>query len=219
MGMVERFERGSVRGFLHLAKAASGDVVVLAHGAGANCEAKVLVAVAEGLCGAGFHVLRIDLPFRQKRPSGPPFPAMAAADRAGLRDAVGELRSVASGRVVMGGHSYGGRQASMLAAEDGGVADALLLLSYPLHPPRAREQLRTAHFPDVRLPSLFVHGTRDPFGLPEEMESALGLLAGPVRYSEVPGAGHDLKSGKFDVGSLVVAPLRELLAVRKSDAH
>jgi predicted alpha/beta-hydrolase family hydrolase len=111
----------------------------------------------------------------------------------------------------MGGHSYGGRQASMLAAEDGGVADGLLLLSYPLHPPRARETLRTAHFPDVRTPALFVHGTRDPFGLPEEMASALALLAGPVTYSEVPGAGHDLRSGKFDVAGLVVSPLQQML--------
>jgi predicted alpha/beta-hydrolase family hydrolase len=214
MGMVERLERGSVRGFLHLAEPGSGDGVVLAHGAGANCEAKVLVAVADGLCAAGFHVLRIDLPFRQKRPSGPPFPAVAAADREGLRDAAAELRAVAKSRIVIGGHSYGGRQASMLSAEDESVADALLLLSYPLHPPRAKEQLRTAHFPQVRVPALFVHGTRDPFGLPEEMASATSLLGGAVGYSEVTGAGHDLRSGKFDVSELVVQPLRRLLDSR-----
>lgn len=211
MGMVERFQRGSVHGFLHLPDSGSGDGVVLAHGAGANCEAKVLVSVADGLCQAGFHVLRIDLPFRQKRPSGPPFPAMAAADREGLRDAAAELRSITGRRMVIGGHSYGGRQASMLSAEDAGVADALLLLSYPLHPPRAKEQLRTAHFPQVRVPTLFVHGTRDPFGLPEEMASATRLLGGPVGYSEVTGSGHDLRSGKFDIAELVVKPLRHLM--------
>jgi uncharacterized protein len=216
--MVERLQRGSVCGFLHLAESGSGagsiDGVVLAHGAGANCEAKVLVAVAEGLCAAGFHVLRIDLPFRQKRPSGPPFPTMASADREGLREAASELRSVVGGRVVIGGHSYGGRQASMLSAEDASVADALLLLSYPLHPPRAKDQLRTAHFPQIRVPTLFVHGTRDPFGLPEEMASAIKLLGGPVAYSEAPGSGHDLRSGKFDIAELVVKPLRHVMDSR-----
>ena len=208
--MAERVEEGSVRGFLHRPAEESGDGVVLAHGAGANCDAKVLLAVAEGLCTAGFFVLRIDLPFRQKRPSGPPFPAGRAADLAGLREAADVMRSTASGRVVLGGHSYGGRLATMLAAEDAAVADALLLMSYPLHPPTKREELRTGHFPDVRTPALFVHGTRDPFGLPEEMRAALQLLAGPVAYSEVTGAGHDLRSGKFDVQALVVQPLQRL---------
>ena len=82
---------------------------MLAHGAGADCEAKVLVAVSAALCAAGFLALRIDLPFRQKRPSGPPFPAGRAADLEGLREAVAAMRSMAPGRVVLGGHSYGGR--------------------------------------------------------------------------------------------------------------
>jgi uncharacterized protein len=209
--LAERLEQGSVRGFLHRPAASSGDGVVLAHGAGANCEVKVLVTVAQKLCAAGFFVLRIDLPFRQKRPSGPPFPAAAAADKAGLREAGDLMRSIAGGRVVLGGHSYGGRMSTLLAAEDPEAADALLLLSYPLHPPTKREQLRTAHFPDVRTPALFVHGTRDPFGLPEEMRDALKLLGCPAAYSEVAAAGHDLKSGKFDVDALVVRPLLTML--------
>jgi uncharacterized protein len=211
MSMTERFESGGVRGFLDRPATGLGDGVVLAHGAGANCEAKVLVAVSEALCAAGFLALRIDLPFRQKRPSGPPFPAGRAADLEGLREAVAAMRSMATGRVALGGHSYGGRLSTMLAAEDASVADALLLMSYPLHPPTKRDELRTAHFPDVRTPSLFVHGTRDPFGLPEEMQTALQLLGAPVVYSEVTGAGHDLRSGKFDVQGLVVQPLLRLL--------
>jgi predicted alpha/beta-hydrolase family hydrolase len=210
-GLAERFAQGSVRGFLHRPATPSGDGVVLAHGAGANCEAKVLVAVAEGLAAAGFAVLRIDLPFRQQRPSGPPFPAAAAADRAGLREAGDAMRAIAGRRIVLGGHSYGGRMSSLLAAEDPAVSDALLLLSYPLHPPTKREQLRTAHFPDLRTPALFVHGTRDPFGLPEEMREALKLLGAPATYSEVAGAGHDLKSGKFKVDAVVVQPLLTML--------
>ncbi|HYP09459.1 MAG TPA: alpha/beta fold hydrolase [Bryobacteraceae bacterium] len=209
--MVERFQRGGVRGFLHRPDVQLGMGAVLAHGAGANCEAKILVAVADALCGAGFVVLRIDMPFRQKRPTGPPLPGSAAEDRAGLREAVDALRSLSRGRIVLGGHSYGGRMSSMLAAEDSSVADALLLLSYPLHPPTKRDQLRTAHLPDVRTPALFVHGTRDPFGLPDEMREALKLLAGRVEFREVAGAGHDLRSGKFDVQGLLIEPLLDVL--------
>lgn len=211
MSMAERFEGSGVKGFLHRPGAEAQDGVVLAHGAGANCQAKVLVAVAEALCAAGLFVLRIDLPFRQKRPSGPPSPATGAEDRAGLRQAVAAMRSMANGKVVLGGHSYGGRMSSMVVAEDAGLADALVLMSYPLHPPTKRDQLRTSHFPEVRTPVLFVHGTRDPFGLPEEMRDAVKLLAGTVVYNEVTGAGHDLRSGKFAVSELLVAPLLSLL--------
>jgi uncharacterized protein len=210
--MAERFERGAVKGYLHRPADGSGDGVVLAHGAGANCEAKILVAVSEQLCAAGFFVLRIDLPFRQKRPSGPPSPAGRGADLAGLREAAELMRSIAPGRIVLGGHSYGGRMSTMLAAEDASVADALLLMSYPLHPPTKRDDLRTGHFLAVRTPSVFVHGTRDPFGLPDEMRAALQLLGGPSVFSEVAGAGHDLRSGKFDVRSVVVQPLITILA-------
>lgn len=100
----------------------------------------------------------------------------------------------------------------MLAAEDPAVADALLLLSYPLHPPRKPEQLRTAHLPDIRTPTLFVHGTRDPFGLPAEMESAVKLVGGPAVLSQVPRAGHDLATGKFDIAALLIEPLLSLLS-------
>jgi uncharacterized protein len=99
-------------------------------------------------------------------------------------------------QVVMGGHSYGGRQASMLAAEEPGLADGLLLFSYPLHPPRKPEELRTKHFPKLTTPALFVHGTRDPFSTTTEMNSALELIPAAHAMLEVDGAGHDLLSKK-----------------------
>ena len=184
---------------------------MLAHGAGSDSKSRLLAVVAEALCGAGFVVLRYDLPFRQFRPHGPPMPGHGARDREGLRAAVDFVRESAARRIVMGGHSYGGRQASMLAAEQADICDALLLLSYPLHPPRKPEQLRTEHLPGVRIPALFVHGARDPFGSPEEIEAATRLLAGPAVLSLVPGAGHDLNSGKFDVPGLLLEPLLRLL--------
>ncbi len=203
--------REAVKGFLHTPAIPSGDCVVLAHGAGSDAKSRLLVVVAQALCDAGFFVLRYDLPFRQIRPHGPPMPGHSARDRAGLQAATNYVRELASGRIVLGGHSYGGRQSSMLAAEQPEVCDGLLLLSYPLHPPRKPEQLRTQHLPDVRTPALFVHGTRDPFGLPDEMEQARSLLKGPAVLSQVEGAGHDLASGKFDVSGLLVVPLLRLL--------
>ena len=137
-------------------------------------------------------VLRCDLPFRQERPNGPPFPGGARRDRDGLSNAVAALRKLASGKIFLGGHSYGGRQASMLCAEEADLVSGLLLLSYPLHPPRKPEQLRVRHLPDLRTPSLFVHGTRDPFGSIEEMERALQLIPAPNQLFAVDGAGHDL---------------------------
>jgi hypothetical protein len=79
----------------------------------------------------------------------------------------------------------------MLAAE-AGLAAALLLLSYPLHPPRRPADLRTAHFPKLATPALFIHGTRDPFGSIDEMRAALATIAGPHELMAIEGAGHDL---------------------------
>jgi hypothetical protein len=201
----------AVRGFLHEPAQSSGDGLVLTHGAGANCQSKLLVAVAEAFADSGFIVLRCDLPFRQSRPHGPPFPAMAARDREGLRRAVEVLRGKTSGRIFLGGHSYGGRQASMLAAEAPQVAPGLLLLSYPLHPPRKPAELRTAHFSQLHTPALFVHGGRDPFGSHDEMKSSLNLIPAPTLLLEVEGAGHELlgKKANEDLPSRIVQAFQQ----------
>ena len=181
-----------VRGFIHRPSAANNDGLVLTHGAGSNSHSPLLIALAEAFAAAGFIVLRCDLPFRQVRPFGPPRPGDAARDREGLKNAVAALCKEASGRILLGGHSYGGRQSTMLAADEPHLVDGLLLLSYPLHPPRKPSQLRTQHLPRLETPAMFVHGTRDPFGSIEEMESALKRI--PAKHFLVPveGAGHDL---------------------------
>jgi predicted alpha/beta-hydrolase family hydrolase len=102
------------------------------------------------------------------------------------------MREKKNERVFLGGHSYGGRQATMLVAEEPALVDGLLLLSYPLHPPKKPDQLRTGHFPSLRTPSFFVHGTKDPFGTTAEMNAALALIPGPHGMLDVEGAGHDL---------------------------
>ena len=183
---------------------------MITHGAGANCQTPLLVSVADVFAGNGFAVLRCDLPFRQRKPAGPPTRSTAAEDRAGLRKAAEFLRTNVAGPIVLGGHSYGGRQATMLAAEEFGVADALLLLSYPLHVPDKPDQLRTAHFPTLRTPSLFVHGSKDPFGTPDEMRKALALIPGRHELQLIDGAGHDLKRATLDLEAVVAEIIRLL---------
>jgi predicted alpha/beta-hydrolase family hydrolase len=170
----------------------------------------LLIAAANAFAANGFSVLRCDLPFRQRKPAGPPTRSTAAEDRAGLRSAVAFLRTAADGPIVLGGHSYGGRQASMLASDDPGVADALLFLSYPLHVPDKPDQLRTEHFPRLRTPALFIHGTKDPFGTPAEMRKALALIPARHEAQFIEGAGHDLRKGAFDLDAVVAEIIRLL---------
>ena len=204
---VTALDSEAVRGFLHEPAKPRGPGLVLTHGAGSDCTAPLLIAVANAFNTAGFTVLRCDLAFRRQRPKGPPSPATAAGDRTGLRDAAAALRERVAGSVYLGGHSYGGRQASMLAAEAPDVAAALLLLSYPLHPPLKPAQLRTRHFPQLRVPALFVAGTADTFGTIAEIEHAIKAIPAAVRLIAIEGAGHDLKRGRFDLAKLPEALL------------
>ncbi len=204
------FDAEGVRGHLHSAESAV-DGMVLTHGAGGNCNAPILLAVAAAFQASGVTVLRCDLPFRQQRPSGPPRPANSAKDREGLRASVAALRAIVSGRITLAGQSYGGRQASLLAAEEPELVEGLMLLSYPLHPPGKPAQLRTAHFPRLRAPAMVVQGSNDPFGSIEELQAALTLIPAAHTLTVVEGAGHDLKRGKFDLRALTEG-LSELLA-------
>jgi uncharacterized protein len=209
MTQLAPFETEGVRGFLHRPDRAASGGLVLTHGAGGNYNAPLLVAAAAAFGAAGIQVLRIDLPFRQRRPTGPPSPANAAADRAGLRQAVAALRAMVSGPITLGGQSYGGRQATMLAADEPGLAEALLLFSYPLHPPGKPERLRAEHFPRLAVPALFVQGTADPFGSIAELRLAVSVIPALVQVMPIEGAGHDLKRGRFDLGAVVAAALAQ----------
>ena len=235
-----------VRGFLHRPASPSGDGLVVTHGAGGNAKMALLVSLAEALAGAGFTVLRCDLPFRQLRLFGPPRPSGAARDREGLAHAIAAMRDILHGRIFLGGQSYGGRQGSMLLAESrekqvprlggrfasdstsmarnensedvGDLADGLLLLSYPLHPPGRPDQLRTQHLPALRVPTLFVQGTIDPFATIEEIESARTLIPARTDLLAVEGAGHDLgfagKKRREDLPESVLAKFREFFELR-----
>jgi uncharacterized protein len=172
---------------------ADSAAIVLAHGAGSDRNAPLLIRLAAAFEAVGIAAVRVDLAFRQARPKGPPFPAHAARDREGLLQAALALRGQGKYPVYLGGISYGGRQASMLAAENPSAADGLMLLSYPLHAPGRPDLPRTAHLPHIQTRALFVHGTRDPFGSPGELRAAIAMIPARTKLLLVDGAGHDLK--------------------------
>jgi predicted alpha/beta-hydrolase family hydrolase len=208
--MEEILDGEELRGVLHTPEHATGDALALTHGAGSDAGAPLLVSLSRTFCEAGVTVLRYHLPFRVARASGPPGPEgtpAAARDREGVARAVEALRQRVKGRVFAGGHSYGGRQTAMIAAERPGMADGLLLLSYPLHPPKKPDQPRTGFFAEWRTPALFVHGTRDPFGTVEKLLTAMALIPARVDLMPVEGAGHDLRQAARMGGEILARML------------
>ncbi|CAM2861952.1 alpha/beta fold hydrolase [Prescottella defluvii] len=202
-----------VYGYLHRPAADAIAALALAHGAGGNCDAKLLQAMASGFAERGLVVLRYNLPFRQRQPSGPPNRAHAATDRDGIAAAADAIRALTDGPTILAGHSYGGRQSTMLAAERPDIADGLVLLSYPLHPPGKPEKQRTEHLPQLRTPSLFVHGDRDPFGTLDEMRDALELIPAEHRLLDVEGGRHGLDPDRADVVARTVDAAMDLFGI------
>ena len=152
----------------------------------------------------GWLAVRYNLPYRRRRPKGPPS-GSAATDRAGIVEAIALCRGLADGPLIAGGHSYGGRQTSMVVAANETrpiKVDVLTLFSYPVHPPGKPERSRTEHLPDIAVPTVFTHGTSDPFGTPAEVRDAAALIAAPTEVVEITGARHDLGSKTLDVAAL-----------------
>jgi len=199
----------AIAGVAHAPAGAATGIVLLTHGAGGNRESPMLIRLCDEWAARGWLAVRYDLPFRRRRPKGPPS-GSAASDQAGVGEAVALARSLTTGPVLVGGHSYGGRMTSTAVA-DGLAVDALTLFSYPLHPPGKPERARTEHLPRITAPTVFTHGTSDPFGTIDEIRSAAALIAGPTEVVEVTGARHDLGSKTLNVPALAVdAGLRSL---------
>ncbi|HYB80706.1 MAG TPA: alpha/beta family hydrolase [Mycobacterium sp.] len=185
-------------------------VVVLTHGAGGSRESPLLQQVCSEWARRGWLAVRYNLPYRRRRPTGPPS-GSAATDRAGIVEAITLCRSLAGGPLIAGGHSYGGRLTSMVVASGEISVDVLTLFSYPVHPPGKPERPRTEHLPDITVPTVFTYGTSDPFGTPAEVRHAAAMIAAPTELVEITGARHDLRSRTLDVAALAVdAALRAL---------
>jgi uncharacterized protein len=192
----------AIAGVAHRPKGNPTGVVVLTHGAGGSRESPLLVRVCDEWARRGWLAVRYNLPYRRRRPKGPPSGA-AASDQAGIVEAVGVARQLAGGPLIAGGHSYGGRLTSMAVA-DGLAADVLTLFSYPVHPPGKPERPRTEHLPRVGVPTVFTHGTSDPFGTIDELRAAAALMRTQIEIVEIDGARHDLGSKTMNVPELAI---------------
>jgi uncharacterized protein len=192
----------AIAGIAHQPTGDPKGAVVLTHGAGGSRESPLLIRLCDEWASRGFVAVRFDLPYRRRRPKGPPS-GSAASDRAGIVEAVAFVRTLTDGPVIAGGHSYGGRMSSMAVA-DGLAVEALTLFSYPLHPPGKPERARTEHLPHIAAPTVFTHGTADPFGTLDELRGAVALISAPTTIVEITGARHDLGSKTLDVPALAV---------------
>jgi hypothetical protein len=199
-----------IAGIAHQPENRPAGIVVLTHGAGGSKESPLLQRLCDEWARRGWLAVRYNLPYRRRRPKGPPS-GSAAADRAGIIEAIAVCRDLADGPLITGGHSYGGRQTSMALAEGGQPVDVLTLFSYPVHPPGKPERARTEHLPDLVVPTVFTHGTSDPFGTLAELRAAAALISAPTEVVEITGARHDLGSKTLDVPALAVDAAVRLL--------
>jgi uncharacterized protein len=200
-----------IAGVAHEPDATPCGVVVLTHGAGGSRESALLKRLCDEWARRGWLAVRYNLPYRRRRPKGPPS-GSAATDRAGIAEAVELARTLADGPLIAGGHSYGGRITSMAVADNELTADMLTLFSYPVHPPGKPEKPRTEHLPRITVPTVFTHGSSDPFGTINEVQAAAKLISGPTDIVEIAGARHDLGSKTLDVAKLAVDAALRLLA-------
>ncbi|CQD05149.1 alpha/beta hydrolase superfamily enzyme, hydrolase [Mycobacterium lentiflavum] len=200
-----------IAGIAHQPDGVAHGVVVLTHGAGGNRESELLQRICDEWARRGWLAVRYNLPYRRRRPKGPPS-GSAATDRAGIDEAIALCRNLAEGPLIAGGHSYGGRQTSMVVAEaDPPQVDVLTLFSYPVHPPGKPERPRTEHLPAIRVPTVFTHGTSDPFGTPAEVRAAAALIPATTEVVEITGARHDLGAKSLNVPALAVDAALRLL--------
>jgi predicted alpha/beta-hydrolase family hydrolase len=182
--------------------------VLLFPGAGSAADHPGLVAIEAALAAAPaahktgtLSTVRADFPYRLAGRRAPDRPAVLLQ---AVRDAAAPL---AAEPLVLGGRSMGGRICSLAVADaDAPLAAAgLVLISYPLHPPGKPDKLRIEHFPRLRVPCLFVSGTRDTFATPDELTHWSATIPGPVTHQWVAGKGHDLKHADEEVAAVVVA--------------
>lgn len=200
-----------IAGIAHRPAHAPAGAVLLTHGAGGSRESPMLARLCEEWARRGWLAIRYNLAFRRRRPKGPPS-GSAAADRDGIVEAISWARGLTDGPVIAGGHSYGGRQTSMVVADGGPAVDLLALFAYPVHPPGKPERSRTEHLGRIAVPTVFVCGTSDPFGRPDEVHAAAALIPAPTEVVVISGARHDLASKTLDVPGVAADAALRLLS-------
>ncbi len=178
--------------------------LLLAPGAGAGSDQPSLVAIDHAVTAAGLTVARIDFPYRLAGRSRPDQPAVLEQTIRSGAGSLAERLGVGADGLLLGGRSMGGRICSQVVAA-GLPAAGLVLISYPLHPPGRPEKLRTGHFAGLDVPCLFVSGTRDAFGAPEELTAATSAIPGPVTHVWLEGGDHSLRRRDTAVAEAVVA--------------
>ncbi len=167
----------------------SAEALLLTPGAGGGADHRTLVGIEDALSDR-LPVRRHDFAYRRAGRRAPPRAPSVAAELVGDLPQIAAEMGVSPDGLVIGGRSFGGRVCSMAVA-DGARAAGLVLLSYPLHPPDRPERLRTEHFPLIRVPCLFVSGTRDPFAAPDELSEHTESISGLVTLRFIDGARHD----------------------------
>lgn len=181
--------------------------LLLTPGAGADRDQPSLVAIDEALALDRVPVERMDFPYRQAGRRAPDRPAVLVQAVVDEAAALARRTGLGAERVAIGGRSMGGRMCSMAVAA-GLPCLGLVLISYPLHPPGKPERLRIEHLPDVRVPCLFVSGTKDAFGTPAELDAAIAVIPGPVDRLFIDGGDHGLRGRDVEVASAVRAWVR-----------
>jgi predicted alpha/beta-hydrolase family hydrolase len=182
--------------------------LVVTPGASAGREHSGLVAIETAVTPLGMAVERVEFPGQAagKRRTDPPAVCIATVREAA--SALAERLDVPLGRIAVGGRSFGGRMCSMAVAE-GLEAAALVLVSYPLHPPGKPDRLRTEHFGALAVPCLFVSGRRDAFATPDELARETTAIPGDVTLSFVDG-DHSLRKSERGAAEIVADWLDQL---------
>lgn len=184
--------------------------LLLAPGASATRGQPALVAIDSAASTLGITVERMDFPYtRAGRRAPDRAPVLIEALRHEA-EALAARSSLDSADLFFGGRSMGGRIASMAVAE-GLASRGLVLVSYPLHPPGRPERLRTEHFGSIDVPCLFVSGTRDAFGTPDELIRHTAAIPGDVRHVWIEGGDHSLRRKDAIVAGRVCDWLKEVL--------
>ena len=181
--------------------------LLLFPGAGSASTHSSLVAIEAAV--APTPCVRADFAYR---PAGRRAPERAPVLLQTVRDAAAPLLAVAGDTLVLGGRSMGGRICSMVVGDEANPlpAKGLVLICYPLHPPGKPDRLRVEHFPRLTVPCLFISGTKDAFGTPDELSEWTATIPGPVTHEWMVGKGHDLKGCDDRIAALVAAWLPSL---------